>query len=307
MTIGVAFPAGVDPTGNAVDTYLDWAAEAAQLGLTAVWCTQRGDADALSLAAVIGSHVPGIAIGTSVVPIYPRHPLVVANQANVAQAATHGRFTLGLGLGAPVMTEPTFGVDASRPIRHLREYLTALNEVFDRGTVDFAGETLVARTRRPATLAGADKPSILVAALGPQSLQVTGELADGTLPNLVGPRTLETFLIPRITAAAEQAGRNAPRIVVALTAIVTDDVEQVSAHLTEQMAIYGQIPSYRAALDREGVGHPVELAVIGDEAVLAAAIARYRDAGATEIVLVHSAAGGEESRRRTWAAAAALV
>jgi len=307
MMIGVALPAGVEPTVNAVDEYVALAAEAAAVGLTAVWFSQRFDADALSLAAIVGNRVEGIAIGTSVVPIYPRHPIVVAAQANTAQAASHGRFTLGLGLGAPQFLNRTFGVDATRPIRHLREYLTVLDQLFEHGSSDVEGETLVARTPRPARLAGAGRPSIVVAAMGPQALDVTGAQADGTLPYLAGPRALQEFIVPRIGAAADRAGRRAPRIVVALNAVVTDDVEPVRASLASSLDFYKQVPSYRAVLAREGITEPVDLAVIGDEGVLAAAVDRYREAGATELVLTSTGAAGDEARRRTWAAAAALT
>lgn len=307
MTIGVALPAGVEFTDNAVDSFVALAAEAEATGLSSVWFSQRSDVDALSLAAVVGSRVDRIAIGTSVVPIYPRHPLVVASQANTAHAASHGRFTLGLGLGAPSLVEPGFGVDASRPIRHLREYLSVLGEVFATGSVDFAGDTVVAKTLRPATVAGADPaPSIVVAAMGPQALKVTGELADGTLPYLAGPRALSELIVPTINEAAERAGRRPPRIVVAVAAIVTDDVDRVRATIAEQSAFYARIPSYRAVLEREGLTDPTDLAVIGDEGALSAAVDRYRSVGATEIVLTSTAIDGEESRRRTWAAAAAL-
>ena len=308
MTIGVALPAGSEFAGNAVDGFVALSSEAQVTGLGSVWFSQRGDVDALSIAAVVGSRVEGISIGTSVVPIYPRHPLVVASQANTAQAASHGRFTLGLGLGAPSLVEPGFGVDASRTIRHLREYLTVLGELAEHGTVDFAGETVVAKTLRPATVTGAEtRPSIVVAAMGPQALRVTGELADGTLPYLAGPRTLSEFIVPTIAEAAQAANRPPPRIVVALAAVVTDDVGRVRSKFAEQSAFYGRIPSYQAVLAREGVTDPTDLAVIGDESVLAAAIERYREAGATEIVLTSTAIDGEATRQRTWVAAAAHV
>ncbi len=306
MTIGIALPGGLEPTVNAVDTYIEYAEQAAAAGLTAVWFSQRADADALTLAAVIGARVPGIAVGTSVVPIYPRHPLVVAAQTNTAVAASHGRFTLGLGLGAPALLAQAYGTDVDRPIRHLREYLTVLDEVLEHGSVEFTGDSIVARTPRPTSLAGASRPSIVVAAMGPQALQVTGELADGTLPYLAGPRTLEEFIVPRITESAERAGRPAPRIVVALAAVVTDDVAAVHARIAEQSAFYATVPSYRAVLEREGLTDPADLAVVGDEAALAAAVERYRAAGATEIVLTNTAMDGDESRSRTWAAAGAL-
>ncbi len=302
--IGIALPSGPeDRSGapNKVDTLVSLSREAAGAGLGSVWISQQFDHDALSVAAVIGHAVPGIGIGTSVVPVYPRHPLVVFSQAQTAQAASHGRFTLGLGLGAARPVEAAFGVSFDRPIRHLREYLTVLRSLSETGTVDFTGQTLRAATIMPAALAGARSPApVIVAAMGAQALRVTGELADGTLPYLAGPRTLAGFIVPAIAAAAKAAGRPAPRIVAALPGVVTADVEKVRAAAAEQMAFYGGIPSYRAVLDREGAGHPAELAVLGDEETLAAAIDRYFEAGATEIVVTNTGINGAADRRRTW-------
>jgi F420-dependent oxidoreductase-like protein len=302
--IGVALPSGPeDQLGapNKVDTLVSLSREAADAGVASVWISQQYDHDALSVTAVIGSAVPGIGIGTSVVPIYPRHPVVVSSQAQTAQAASHGRFTLGLGLGAPSHVESTYGVKPDRPIRHLREYLTALNSLLTTGTVNFAGETVTASTPQPGRVAGAETPpSVIIAAMGPQALRVTGELADGTLPYLAGPRTLEKFIIPTITAAAKSAGRPAPRIVVQLTAVVTSDTEAVRATLRERLAFFLNVPSYQAVLEREGVDHPADLAIVGDEETLAAAIDRYVDVGATEISITSTGVNGPGDRHRTW-------
>jgi F420-dependent oxidoreductase-like protein len=227
--------------------------------------------------------------------------MVVFSQAQTVQAASHGRFTLGLGFGAPQFVEGAFGVTFDRPIRHLREYLTALGSLFSTGSVDLAGETLRASTPISATLAGATLPvSVVVAAMGPQVLRVTGELADGTLPYLAGSKTLAEFIVPTISDAARAAGRPAPRIVVSLAAVVTADADSVRARAAEQMAFYLTVPPVKAVLAREGVSHPVELAVIGDEEALAAAIEQYFEAGATEIVVSQSGMNGGEDRRRTW-------
>jgi F420-dependent oxidoreductase-like protein len=309
-SIGVVLPSGPEDrvgSPNKVDTLVSLSREAAAAGLGSVWISQQFDHDALSLAAVIGHAVPGIGIGTSVVPIYPRHPIVVSSQAQTVQAASHGRFTLGLGLGAPQFVERAFGVSFDRPIRHLREYLTVLGPLLTTGAVDFAGATLRASTPMPATLAGAQPPvPVLVAAMGPQALRVTGELADGTLPYLAGPRTLAEFIVPTISEAARSAGRPAPRIVAALFGVVTADAEQVRATAVEQMAFYVNVASYRAVLQREGVDHPAELAVIGDEESMAAAIDRYFEAGATEIVVTNTGLNGTRDRHRTWELLGAL-
>jgi alkanesulfonate monooxygenase SsuD/methylene tetrahydromethanopterin reductase-like flavin-dependent oxidoreductase (luciferase family) len=107
VTIGLS----LSPTAseNAVDHYVEVAAMAADAGVGAIWISQFFDVDALSLAALIGRAVPDIAVGTAVVPIYPRHPLVVAAQALTAQAASGGRFQLGLGLGSPPLLEQVYG------------------------------------------------------------------------------------------------------------------------------------------------------------------------------------------------------
>ena len=308
--IGITLPTGPEDragTPNKVDTLVSLSEEAAASGLGSVWVSQQFDHDALSMAAVIGRAVPGIGVGTSVVPIYPRHPVVVSSQAQTAQAASHGRFTLGLGLGVAQMVEQVFGVDASRPIRHLREYLTVLGSLLTTGAADFSGQTVRASTIMPGTVAGAQPPvPVLVAAMGPQALRVTGELADGTLPYLAGPRTLAGFIVPTITEAARAAGRPAPRIVLALFAVVTADPDRVRAAAAEQLAAYLNVPSYRKVIEREGVAHPADLAVVGDEEDLAAAIDRYFDAGATEIVVTNTGINGADDRRRTWELLGAL-
>lgn len=302
-SIGVVLPAGAEQviSANQVDALITLGREAVEVGLGSLWLSQQFDHDALSVAAILGHAVPDIALGTSVVPIYPRHPMVVFSQAQTAQAASHGRFSLGIGFGPPQFAEGAFGVPFDRPIRHLREYLTALGSLFSTGSVDLAGETLRASTPVSAALAGATPPvSVLVAAMGPQALQATGELAEGTLPYLAGPKTLAEFIVPTISDAARSAGRPAPRIVVSLPAVVTADADSVRARAAEQMAFYLTVPSVTAVLAREGVSHPVELAVIGDEEVLATAIERYFDAGATEVVVSQTGMNGGEDRRRAW-------
>ena len=277
---------------NAVYDVIDQARSLQQAGIDRAWFAQRSDNDALSLAAVVGSAVPGLHVGTSVVPINPRHPLVVASQAQTAQAASHRRFTLGLGLGARALEEPTFGVVTQRPIRRLREYLTVLRSVLTTGSVEFDGETLTAAPALPAGVAGGDRPDIVVAAMGRQALAVSGELADGIVPFLAGPRTLSEHIVPRLEAAARAAGRAQPRVIAGVAVVVTDAPERVRARAAEQMAFYDAIPSYQAVLQTEGVERAAELAVIGSEDEVAAQLRRYVEAGATELLVTQTELGG---------------
>ncbi|MEU9499520.1 LLM class F420-dependent oxidoreductase [Streptomyces sp. NPDC048196] len=299
MTVGVALNA-TDPD-NQIDATVRLAAEAAAAGLRSAWFGQTFGADSPQLAAIVGREVPELQVGTSAIPVFGRHPLVVSSQALTAQAATHGRYHLGLALGTKLLTESGFGLPFERPVARLREFLTALRQLTETGTADFHGELLTAATPIPARVPGAEAGvPLLVAAMGPQALRVSGELADGILPYLAGPRALAEHIVPAVTAAAEAAGRPAPRIVALVPGLVTDDADAVRRTFTEQLAFYEQIPSYARVIGLSGGKRAADVAVIGDERTVAAEVRRYRDAGATEVVFSGTELAGAEDRRRTW-------
>ncbi|WP_446044740.1 LLM class F420-dependent oxidoreductase [Streptomyces olivaceus] len=299
MTVGVTLNAS--DARNQVDASVELAREAAAAGLRSAWFGQTFGADSPQLAAIVGREVPGIHVGTSAIPVFGRHPLIVSSQAQTAQAATHGRYHLGLALGTRLLTEGGFGLTFERPVARLREFLTALWQLTRDGSADFRGELLTAATPVPARVPGAETGvPLLVAAMGPKALRASGELADGILPYLAGPRALETYIVPALTAAAEAAGRPAPRVVALVHGVVTDDVDAVRRKVTEQLAFYEQIPSYARVVELSGGRRASDVAVIGDEATVAAEVRRYRDAGATEVVFSGTQIAGEADRRRTW-------
>ncbi|MFF7798668.1 TIGR03564 family F420-dependent LLM class oxidoreductase [Streptomyces olivaceus] len=306
MTVGVTLNAS--DARNQVDASVELAREAAAAGLRSAWFGQTFGADSPQLAAIVGREVPGIHVGTSAIPVFGRHPLIVSSQAQTAQAATHGRYHLGLALGARLLTEGGFGLTFERPVARLREFLTALRQLTRDGSADFRGELLTAATPVPARVPGAETGvPLLVAAMGPKALRAGGELADGILPYLAGPRALETHIVPALTAAAEAAGRPAPRVVALVHGVVTDDVDAVRRKVTGQLAFYEQIPSYARVVELSGGRRASDVAVIGDEATVAAEVRRYRDAGATEVVFSGTQIAGEANRRRTWALLGALA
>ncbi|WP_345622432.1 TIGR03564 family F420-dependent LLM class oxidoreductase [Streptomyces ziwulingensis] len=300
MTTGVALNAA--GATNQVDASVSLAREAAAAGLRSAWFGQTFGADSPQLAAVVGREVPGLHVGTSAIPVFGRHPLVVSSQAQTAQAATHGRYHLGLALGTALLTETGFGIPYERPIARLREFLTALRQLTETGTADFHGELLTAKTPLSARVPGAEGGvPLLVAAMGPQALRASGELADGILPYLAGPRALSEHIVPAVTAAARAAGRPAPRVVALVYGVVTDDVDAVREQAAEQLSFYEQFPSYARAIGLSGGRRAVDVAVIGDERTVADEVRRYRDAGATEVVFSGTEIAGEADRRRTWA------
>lgn len=303
MTTGVVLFARAG-SGIAVDDIVTQARRADHLGTRHVWLAQQFDHDAVSLAGLIGAAVPGLGVGTSVVPFNPRHPLTLASQAQTAQAAAHGNFSLGLGLGAHEPERIAYGTAWPNTIARLREYLTILRSIFHTGGVDFHGEEFTAAPAWPTTLEGGTPVPVYVAAMGPKALAVTGELADGTLPYLAGPRTIEQFIEPTIARAAADAGRPRPRIIAFVPAQVTADEHAAREAANEQLAFYATIPSYQKVIAREGVESLAELAAIGDEDTVLRALRRYLDAGATDVVL--SPLERDQPDEKLWQLAAAL-
>ena len=139
---------------------------------------------------------------------------------------------------------------------------------------------------------------MLAAPLGPQMLAVTGRLADGPATWMTGAKTTAAPTVPATRAAAEEAGRPEPRVVVALPACVTvveDDARQRAA---AEFAVYGMLPSYRAVLDREGMAGPEDLAMIGSADAVAARIAEVDASGATTFVAAEFGTPDEQAATR---------
>ena len=284
-------PAGVvlnvSPTAsNVVDDVIAQARAAFDVGVRQIWLAQRLDYDAISLAGLVGAAVPGLGVGTSVVPINPRHPLIVATLAQTAQAAAHGNFSLGLGLGAHAVEQQAFGTAWSNPAGRLREHLEVLRSIFDTGGVDYHGSEFTAAPEWPVALPGGTPVPVYVAAMGPKALRVTGELADGTLPYLAGPRTLGDFIVPTISKAAAAAGRPSPKIIAEVPVVVSSDAEAARAVAAEALVFYQSIPSYAKVIAREGLEQAVDLAAVGPSDAVRKQLQRYLDAGATDLVLI---------------------
>lgn len=281
---------------NAIDELIAAARQAKDHGLD-FWVPQLTDVDALTALAVVGREVPGLQIGTAVVPTYPRHPLVMAMQALTVQAATGNHLVLGIGLSHQVVIEGAFGLSFSAPVRHMREYLSILMPALHDGKVTFEGEELTARTFSPLRVAGAEPPAVLVAALGTQMLNLAGRMADGTALWMVGPRTIADHIVPTITKAAEQSGRPRPQVTVGLPVCVTADPEGARERAAQSFGFYNNLPSYRAMLDKEGAGGPADVAIVGDEDTVGGALRHLGEVGATSLSL--PVFGSREERERT--------
>ena len=179
----------------------------------------------------------------------------------------------------------------------MREYLTILKALLDDRAVQFKGESLSASaglTIAPEVPA----PKVLVAALGTQMLRLTGRMADGTITWMTGPATLAEHTVPTLRSATAESGRpDAFRVVAGFPVCVTDDADAARERAANVFAVYGQLPSYRAMLDREGLDGPADLALVGDEKIVRADIERVAAAGATDFLAAEFGASDAETSR----------
>jgi len=277
MKIGL----GIGITGSeGIDDVIRQIQRAEEAGFDSAWLPNIFGLDAITTIAVAGRETSRIELGTFVVPTYPRHPVAMAQQALTAAAAAGGRFTLGIGLSHRIVIEGMFGLDYSKPVRHMREYLSVLIPLLEGKQVQFRGEEY--RVQAQLTVPGVSRPSVVVAALGPQMLKLAGRLADGTATWMGGASYLRNTAIPAIRAAAAEAGRPAPRVVSGFPVAVTDYPDRARESAARIFAVYGQLPSYRAVLDVEGAAGPADVAIVGSEAEVEARLRELADAGVTD-------------------------
>jgi len=300
MRIGLMLPFSL---ANPVDLdgLVALAAELAATRFHTAWLPNTDGLEALVTLAVVGRAVPGIELGTAVVPTYQRHPVSLAQQAITAQLATGGRLVLGVGPSHRTFVEEAWGLSYDRPVRHTREYLSVLLPLLEGQAVAFAGETVRANTQ---LRLGAFRPvPVLLAALAPKMLRLAGERTAGTVTWLAGPRTIDQHIVPSLQAAAN--GRPAPRVVAGFPVCVTSDPTRARRRAARLLRGYGQLPSYRTLLDREGAADPGDVAIVGDEASVREQLRRLAAAGATDLMAVELGTAEERARTRALLSAVA--
>lgn len=275
-------------------------------GFTAFWMPQvPGYLDAMTVATLIGNATERIEIGTAVVPIQTRHPLIMAQQALTTQVACAGRFTLGVGPSHHWIINGQLGLPYDRPARLVANYLEVLRASFaGPGTVDV--DNVGYRVHATVDVTDAYEVPVLLSALGPTMLRLAGERADGTILWMADERAIEDHVVPRITAAAKGAARPAPRVVAGVPVALcsTAEVDDARAYASEVLGHADFSPNYVRLLehgDAEDVGDTM---AAGDESAVLARLGRYRDAGVTDLAvrivpLGKDATDRTASRRRT--------
>jgi 5,10-methylenetetrahydromethanopterin reductase len=289
------------PETRSLAAVRELAVRSEEQGFAGLWLGSAFGFDPIMALALAGPATSTIQLGVAVVPTWPRHPVVMAQQAATASAASAGRFRLGVGPShAPVMR--MYGLEFDRPISHLREHLDIVRTLLAEGSVAHKGD----RYRVTAFLDVADAPTppVLLGVLREQMARLAGGHADGALCWLGPADYLHKVVVPNLVAGAEAAGRTAPPLIAELPCALTTDREAVHAMAASDLAIYPQMPFYRAVFEAAGItvgegwnDEMVDASIVyGDEQAIADRIQDLFAAGADEVVLSPFGVGDDPAR-----------
>jgi probable F420-dependent oxidoreductase len=287
------------------DAAVSTARLAQELGYRSFWTAETTGPEGFSLLAAAGSAAPGLDLGTGVVPMQLRTPMVVAMAGATLQALHPDRdVLLGVGVSAPVVTEQWHGVAyGGRPLQRAREYLTLLRRCLSGDKVDFAGDYYRAKGFRLGVRLGERRPKIVLAALNPGMLRLAGELADGVLLNYL-PAS-------HVPWSVEQVRRGGDATVYAYVHAGVCDRSDGIELARRDLFSYAVVDAYARNFARAGFGDDVAairerfregdraaavaavsdrmvdaIDVMGDEATVAATMRAYADAGVDVPILM---------------------
>jgi F420-dependent oxidoreductase-like protein len=252
--------------------------------------------DPISVFALAGQRTERILLTTAVVPTYGRHPIAMAMGAATAQAASNGRFRLGIGPSHQPIVEHVYGLSYDKPVRHMIEYLTVVRDLLQRGETSYKGEVFQVQVQH--RVDGGDGVPVMMSALGQQMCRAAGRASDGVIPWLAPAAYVKDTIVPAVNVGAEKAGRNPPPIIAETACLLSSDADEVVETVRREMGFYLAMPAYRALFERANVpgadtaateGWTREMVddVIawGDADRLASAVESYFAAGADEVVL----------------------
>jgi F420-dependent oxidoreductase-like protein len=258
-----------------------WADEA---GLDSVWTPQIPDEfDVMTAATLIGAATSRIEVGTAIVPLQPRHPIVLAQQALSNQAVCEGRFTLGLGVSHHWIIADMLGLPYERQVTTMRCYLDVLDQALrGPGMVDVQNELFT--IHNPLDITDIAPTPVMIAALGPVMLKLAGERAAGTTLWLADERTIGSHVVPTITKAAEAAGRPAPRILAGVPVCLCrdDEIEAAVARTNRTLSEVEASPNYVKLMEHGDATSIGDVLVCGSEATMEKRLRRFADAGLTD-------------------------
>ena len=224
-----------------VETAINRIREAEQAGVRQAWMTQSlGMLDTLTLFAVVATQTTRIRLGTAIVPVYPRHPLVMALQAATIDALAAGRLRLGVGTSHRHVMENVYGLSMPSPLAYLREYVEVMRQGLWEGRVDYHGRFFKVTSTFPRQA----RIPLLISALGEKAFHLAGEIADGAISWVCPvPYLLDRALLALRTGAQAQH-RSAPPLVAHIPVAMSTDEAAVQAAAKQRFSFYTRAPFY---------------------------------------------------------------
>jgi F420-dependent oxidoreductase-like protein len=262
-------------------------------GVPAAWMTTGGmGPDALTIFAAAAARTERILLGTCIVPILPRHPIVTVQQTTVVAQLGPGRLRLGLGPSHKPGTEAMFGIPFVAPLGHLREYVTIVKAALNTGAVDFDGKYYHAHGRMAAPLAS--RVPVMASALRRKAFKLCGEVADGAITWLCPVSYVRDVAVPAVASGAAGAGRPAPPIIAHAPFCLSDDPAEARAAARQAIGFYPRLPYYAqmlvdagfpSAAQGEWTDEMVDAVVAhGNEDTVAQRLRAFLDVGAAEVI-----------------------
>ena len=283
MRVGIMVGPETRRYGAKVDQMVDDAKAADDAGFATAWIPQLPqDFDAMTAVALMGRETSRIELGTAVVPLQSRHPIALGQQALSVQAACSGRFSLGVGPSHHWIVDTMLGLPYEQPAKVVEDYLDVFDAMFSGpGPVDVENDRF--RIHNPLDVTDLPVP-VLLAALGPVMLRIAGERAGGTVLWMADERAIADHVVPRITKAAEGAGRPAPRVVagVAVCLCASDEVDSAIERANDALGHAEYSPNYQRLLEQGDASDVGDMAAIGTEADIERRLRSYASAGATD-------------------------
>jgi F420-dependent oxidoreductase-like protein len=229
--------------GEDWDQMVDYAVAADQMGVDHVWSAEAWGMDAVVPLAYIAARTERILLGTGIMQISARVPAMIAMTAQSLATVSNNRFVLGLGVSGPQVVEGLHGAAFAHPLGRLRECVEVIRLGLNSERVQYAGKHYVlprpGGEGKPIRLSQPPRPDlpIYLATLGPKSLEMTGELANGWIGTSFMPEQADVFL-DHIKKGLAKSGRLLSDIDIQVggTFEISDDVERLVAARKPAMA-----------------------------------------------------------------------
>tara|TARA_B100001123_G_scaffold351141_1_gene401940 strand:+ start:68 stop:985 length:918 start_codon:yes stop_codon:yes gene_type:complete len=249
-------------------------------GFKSLWIANANSYDALNLALYLSTQTSSIELGTAVIPVFPKHPVELAQQILTTAMISNNRLKIGLGVSHKHRVENELGLRYVTPVLYMKEFLIILKDILHKGYSKYKGSLFNIDVSIDAETS--NDVDIYLAALGPKMLGLAREYTEGTITWMTGYKTIKNNIFPALNSKTD----NTKCILSSIPICITDDVEAVTNEAKSIFKFYNNYPNYKKMIIQEGVKDPSDLAIVGDEDYAYNVLQEYANSGVNEILAV---------------------